>query len=103
MDFVRGPLDLGDPVARLATGLFWSHTTETKIFCFSKVKTLTKMCQICLDLHYLANRFFKNPQEGPPHPIVIHSVNLAIEGPLQIAVGRWIFKSSGPQQFPVAL
>ena len=59
LDFVRGPLDLGDPVARLATGLFWSHTTETKIFYLSKVKTLTKMCQICLDVHDLDNRLFK--------------------------------------------
>ena len=73
LDFVRGSLDLGDPVARLATGLFWSHTTETKIFCFSKVKTLTKMYQICLDLNDLDNRFFvvffKFPRGGPSYPL----------------------------------
>ena len=91
LDFVRGPLDLGDPVARLATGLFWSHITETKIFCFSKVKTLTKMCQICLNLYHLDNRFFfKCPRGGPPYPMVIHS--LAIEGPLEICCGPQDFK-----------
>ena len=71
------------------------EATETKIFWSSKVKTLTKMCQICLDLHHLDNRFFfKFPRGGPPDPMVIHSMNLAIEGPLEIAVAHCIFKKS---------
>ena len=67
------------------------EATETKIFWSSKVKTLTKMCQICLDLHHLDNRFFfKFPRGRPPDHMVIHSMNFAIEGPLVIAVAQWI-------------
>ena len=52
---------------------------------------MATMCQICLDLYHLDNRF---PGKDPPYPIV--NMNLAIEGHLEIAVGHLIFKSSGP-------
>ena len=85
----------GAPRTLLAPMTQYIEATETKIFWSSKVKTLTKICQICLDLHHLDNRFSNFPGEDPLTPMVIHSMNLAIEGPLEIAVGHWIFKSSG--------
>ena len=66
----------GAPRTLLAPMTQYIEATETKIFWSSKVKTLTKMCQICLDLHHLDNCFSNFTGEDPLTPMVIHSMNL---------------------------